>query len=178
MEDICLKRYSCRKFKKERVPAALLEKIFRAAMQAPSARDERPWEFILVREKERKNLISEISMNFRSSAEADCLIVLLADSARIKKDSPWWVQDMSACAENILLQAAELGLGCVWQGVYPREDRMAALKRLLAIPEQVIPFAVIAVGYPAFSEECREAGSRFEEQRIYAEQYGQRQERE
>ena len=48
-----------------------------------------------------------------------------------------------------------LGLGSVWCGVYPLEDRILAIRQILGIPQNVIPFALIAVGYPAESKEPR-----------------------
>ena len=171
MDNICLKRYSCRCFRKERVPEEALIRIFQAAMQAPSALNEQPWEFLLIREACMKREVAGINPYCHPAAEADCLILLLADLNRLKKDSPWWVQDMSACAENMLLQAVVLGLGAVWLGVYPREERMKKLSRLVCLPENVIPFAVISVGYP---DEERDPVLRFDGDRIYGEQYGTR----
>lgn len=168
MENVCLKRCSCRSFLKKEIPEEMVERLLRAAMQAPSALNEQPWEFLLISDSGAKARVAEISPNYKPAAGAACLILLLADRKRIKKDSPWWVQDMSACAENILIQAVELGLGAVWLGVYPRKERIEALKELAELPEEVVPFALIAVGYPA--EELH-AAVRYEEGRIHRERY-------
>lgn len=169
MENVCLRRCSCRRFLKKEVPEEILLELFWAAMQAPSARNEQPWEFILIRDNSVKEQIAQINPYYRPAAGADCLILLIADLERVGSNSPWWVQDMSACAENILLQAVEAGLGAVWLGVYPREDRMGVLSELVGLPENIVPFAVIAVGYPANE---LQAVPRFEKERIFKEKYG------
>lgn len=169
MENVCLRRCSCRCFLKKEVPEEALLRLFQAAMQAPSARNEQPWEFILIRDPLVKEQIAQINPYYRPADGADCLLLLLADLARVRGDSPWWIQDMSACAENILLQAVESGLGAVWLGVYPREDRMFELREITCIPERVVPFAVIAVGYPA---NALQAVPRFEKKRIFKDKYG------
>ena len=64
---------------------------------------------------------------------ASAVIVVLADEARISENSPWWVQDVSACTENILIRATELGLGAVWLGMYPRQDRVDAIREQLPL---------------------------------------------
>ncbi len=61
----------------------------------------------------------------------------------------YWVQDCSASIQNILLQVVEMGLGAVWCGVYPRENRMEAVRGLLDIPDNILPLALIPFGYPA-----------------------------
>ena len=169
MENVCLRRCSCRCFLKKEVPEEALLRLFQAAMQAPSARNEHPWEFILIRDPLVKEQIAQINPYYRPADGADCLLLLLADLARVRSGSPWWIQDMSACAENILLQAVESGLGAVWLGVYPREERMCALREIACIPERVVPFAVIAVGYPA---NALQAVPRFEKKRIFKDKYG------
>lgn len=169
MEDVCLKRCSCREFQKKQIPEWKICKIFKAAMQAPSARNEQPWEFILIKNEDTKMKVSQISDNFSAASGAECIILLMANSIRIRNDSPWWIQDMSACAENILVQAADMGLGAVWLGIYPREDRIEAVKQLMKIPETVTPFAFVLVGYPAKEIFVK---ARYDEKRVYKEVYG------
>jgi len=61
----------------------------------------------------------------------------------------FWIQDCSAATENILLAAHALGLGAVWTGLYPNEDRAKAVSELLKLPETIIPLCAIVIGYPA-----------------------------
>ena len=95
MENVCLRRCSCRCFLKKEVPEEALLRLFQAAMQAPSARNEQPWEFILIRDPLVKEQIAQINPYYRPADGADCLLLLLADLARVRSDSPWWIQDMS-----------------------------------------------------------------------------------
>ncbi len=57
--------------------------------------------------------------------------------------------DCAAATQNILLAAHSLGLGACWLGLYPREGRMAGMKKLLHLPANIIPFAVVSLGYAA-----------------------------
>ncbi|HQK38410.1 MAG TPA: nitroreductase family protein, partial [Bacteroidales bacterium] len=57
--------------------------------------------------------------------------------------------DCAAATENILLAAHGLGLGAVWVGIHPREERKKALKELFRLPDHIQPFSVISLGYPA-----------------------------
>ena len=91
------------------------------------------------------------------------VIVALADQNRISPESPWWVQDMSACVENMLIEAVEQGLGGVWLGMYPRQDRVSAIREAFELPENLIPFAAVPVGYPAAQQKAKD---RFDPKRI------------
>jgi nitroreductase len=66
-----------------------------------------------------------------------------------------WVQDCSAATENLLLAVTALGLGAVWLGVYPREERIAFTRRILSIPEAIMPLNLISIGHPAEEKEPR-----------------------
>ncbi|MDD2718010.1 MAG: nitroreductase family protein, partial [Candidatus Wallbacteria bacterium] len=67
----------------------------------------------------------------------------------VKESKDWFVQDCSAATENMLIAAASLDLGAVWLGVYPRNERVEGLKKLLNLPENLLPFSLIPIGYPA-----------------------------
>ena len=94
---------------------------------------------------------------------ADVAIVVCGDEAKQVFDG-YWVQDCSAATENILIKAEDKGLGAVWLGVYPLEDRVNKLKEVLNLPESVIPLAIIPVGYP---DENKQAVDRFNKERIH-----------
>lgn len=61
----------------------------------------------------------------------------------------YWIHDCSAATENLLLAAHGLGLGAVWTGVYPGEDRVATVSEILSIPASHVPLCVVPLGYPA-----------------------------
>lgn len=158
-----LSRKSIRKYTEQEVSNETVEELLRAAMQAPSAGNEQPWEFIVLRDKEIMKKITEFHPYSKMLLNTRVAIVVCGDvNKEVFKNL--WVQDCSAASENILLAAEERGLGAVWLGVYPMEERVEELKQLLNLPESVYPLSIIPVGYP---DEQREVTSRFNKERIH-----------
>lgn len=148
-------RCSCREYTEATVPEYMLRALVHAGMRAPSARNERPWEFLILCSGESKRQVALASPYASMCEKASAVILVLANLERVSPESPWWVQDLSACTENILIRAAELGLGAVWLGLYPRQTRMEALQKAFALPENLLPFAAVPIGYPAKERENR-----------------------
>ena len=145
-------RKSVRKFDAtKKVEEEKVEKILRAAMCAPSAMDKRPWEFVVVRDPAQLKLLGERLPNSRVGQGAQLAIVVCGneDNGLPGRGKEYWIHDCSAATMNILLAAKGLGLGAVWTGVYPGEDRVAVVREVLAIPEGYAPLNVIPLGYPA-----------------------------
>jgi len=145
-------RTSIRQFDSaQEVSAGLVEELLRAGMCAPSAMNKQPWEFIVVRDKAKLAALAEALPYSRVGNGAKLAIVVCGnlDNGLEGRGKEYWIQDCSAATENILLAAKALDLGAVWTGVYPGEDRVAAVRRILAIPESHMPLNVIPVGYPA-----------------------------
>jgi nitroreductase len=158
-------RRSIRKYRVgEPVTAERLHTLLEAAMLAPSACNMRPWKFIAVRNRVVLDKISAIHPFAGMLKTADAAILVLAD-LNIRNDisAGFFPQDCGAATENILLQAAELGLGTCWCGVYPKDDKVAAFRKLFELPENLVPINVIAVGVPD-----EEDGSRgfYEEEKV------------
>lgn len=139
-------RRSIRAYTSEPVSEEDLKVILEAAMNAPSASNRQPWHFIVVDDRSKLDAIMEVHPYSDMLAQAPLAIVVCGDT---KVSSSYWQQDCSAATENILLAARALGLGTVWLGVYPREDRVKGISRLFQLPAHVKPLAVIAVGHPA-----------------------------
>eukprot|EP00831_Metopus_contortus_P033991 TRINITY_DN27170_c0_g1_i2.p1 TRINITY_DN27170_c0_g1~~TRINITY_DN27170_c0_g1_i2.p1 ORF type:complete len:216 (-),score=13.54 TRINITY_DN27170_c0_g1_i2:166-813(-) len=137
-----LNRKSIRKFKDVKVSDKIVEELLRAAMQAPSAGNEQPWEFIVLRNKEIMTKITEVHPYSKMLLNTDVAIIVCGDQSK-EKFKGYWVQDCSAATENILLAAEEKGLGAVWLGVHPIDDRITGLKKLLDLPDGVIPLSII-----------------------------------
>ncbi|MBN1913761.1 MAG: nitroreductase family protein [Candidatus Omnitrophica bacterium] len=146
--DAILKRRSVRRYTDKEVSEDLIKKIIEAGMNAPSAGNQQPWHFLIMKNKKTLEDASGCSPHAHALKDAAAGILLCGDLS-LEKHKDYWVQDCSACAENMLLEVAELSLGAVWLGVYPRQDRVDYLKKYFALPEQVIPFAIISIGYPA-----------------------------
>ncbi len=166
MKEI-FERRSIRKYKKDTVSEETIEKIIRAGMAAPSAGNEQPWHFIVIKDKNIINEIPKFHAYSRMLHEVNCAIVVCGDLF-LQKYEGFWVQDCSAATQNMLLMAQALGLGSVWLGVYPREERVEALKSLLGLPDNVIPLSILPIGYPA---EEKMPSDRFDAFRIHREKW-------
>lgn len=165
--SIIFKRHSVRKFKENHIPDELIENLLKAGMQAPSACNAQPWEFIVVSKTEDKLAISKMHKFATPAANASHLIITLGN-LNASKVHGMIEQDLGACNENILLQATHDGLGAVWLGFHPIEDRVLKLKEYLGIPDYCIPFSVICVGYPAFESDIK---LRYDESKVHFDRY-------
>lgn len=154
-------RTSIRKFKEQKVEEKDIERLLKAAMAAPSACNQQPWYFYVVT---NKNVIEKLS---QCSPYARCLNKApLALVTCYKKDVilPEYCQiDLSACNENILLEADHLGLGAVWLGIAPLQERMDAVKSVLNLEDDIYAFSIIAIGYP---DETKKQQDRYDTKRI------------
>ena len=165
--SLIFKRKSVRKYRDERVPDELFENLLKAAMQAPSACNAQPWEFIVVSKKEDKKAISKMHKFATPAREASHLIITLGNLNESKVHG-MIEQDLGACNENILLQATHEGLGAVWLGFHPIEDRTLKLKEYLNIPDYCIPFSVICVGWP---ERDGEVKIRYDKSKVHFDRF-------
>ncbi len=158
-------RRSVRNFKKKAIDKDTLYTLIKSGMQAPSAMNYQPWHFIITTDKA---ILREI-VNFHPYAEmlleASAAISVCGD-LNIEKSEGYNAVNCSAATQNILLAAHELGLGAVWLGIYPRKKRIKELKRVLKIPEHILPISLIAVGYPAVS---KSPINRYRESRVHFE---------
>ncbi len=161
--DTIRKRRSIRKYTAQLVPQDLVDRLLEAAMSAPSAGNEQPWEFIVIADRSVLQAITTIHPYSQMLREAPLAIVVCGNLEH-EKYPGFWVEDCSAATENILLEAEESGLGGVWLGVYPRDDRVRSLSELLKLPASVIPLSLVAIGYPA---EKKTPADRFNVSRVH-----------
>jgi nitroreductase len=141
-------RRSIREYSPEPVADAVVEELLRAAMQAPSAGNQRPWQFVVIRERALLDEIARVHPYAQMLTAAPVAILVCGDS-RLERYPEFWVQDCSAATENLLLAAWARGLGCAWVGVHPLEDRIAEFRRLLGLPLEVTPLCLVPIGRPA-----------------------------
>ena len=143
-------RTSVRQYTGRQIPQDTVRILLQAAMAAPSAVDKRPWEFVVLNNQEKRDLIGKAVPGVGDKTKtAGAVILICGNSERFIEQAPeYWVQDCSAATENLLLAANALGLGAVWCGVYPIQDRVADVKRILGLPDNLVPLNVITVGYP------------------------------
>lgn len=156
-------RRSIRKYQNKDVPTEIIKEVIAAGTSAPSAGNQQPWHFIVITDREVLDTVPDIHPHAKMAKEATAAILVCADPS-LEKYKGFWVQDCAACTQNILLAIHAKGLGAVWTGVYPREERMENFRRLLKIPGDIIPFAFIPMGYPA--QESSKA-DRYKEERVH-----------
>ena len=150
--DAILTRRSIREYTAQAVPDELVQALLAAAMQAPSAGNQQPWHFIVVTERKQLDALAGVLPRGPSLKAAPLAVAVCVDMDLLQHPD-FWVQDCSAATQNLLLAAHALGLGAVWLGVYPLEKRVAGVKQVLGLPEQVVPLCVVSLGYPAAKPE-------------------------
>lgn len=158
MQNI-LNRKSVRSYNGEAIPDSVMENLLRAAQAAPSGRDLRPWQMVVMTDKSQYETVFEGNFNMQKFMESGAVIILCADTTftaptRDNPDGPavtqvnqMWRDDLGAVTENLLLAAEAYGLGACWTACYPYPDRMDPIKKALQLPSTVVPYAVVPIGY-------------------------------
>jgi len=145
--EAILSRRSIRRYTSQKVSDQLIKELLEAAMSAPSANNEQPWHFIII---DDRNILGEIPKFHPYSGmlkEAPVAILVCVD-LDVGKEG-FLAQDGSAATENILIAAHAKGLGAVWLGIYPLKERITGIRKLLNIPDRILPLSLISIGYPA-----------------------------
>lgn len=171
--DPIFERVSIRRFLDKPVEREKVEKLMRAAMQAPSSTNQQDWEFIVVTDKALCESLSKVSaggpppkprpghepppgpppggMGGGPSIhckDAPLCIVCLGNTDRMNCPENW-EQDLGAATQNILLEAVQLGLGGVWMSVVGLKYREDNMRELFNLPDNILPYCILAIGYPA-----------------------------
>ena len=144
-------RTSIRKYTDQPVSKTDIETLLRAGMAAPTAVNRQPWHFVAVTDKAK---LKELSGGRGGMLEQCALAIVVCgnmEKTMQGKGQEFWIQDCSAATENILLAANALGLGAVWTGGYPMEERVVSISKALKLPETIIPLCTIVIGHPAES---------------------------
>ncbi len=162
--EAILTRRSIRKFVDKEVTDDMVNQMIECAMSAPSAKNQQPWHFIVVRNKDMLNKVTEINPYAGMAKNADVGILVCGDLNLEVATKGFWVQDCSAAIENLLLSARALGLGAVWTGIYPKEELVEKYKENFNLPDNIIPLAFVPIGHPA--QESKKA-DRLSQERIH-----------
>lgn len=163
-------RTSIRQYKDQPVEQEKVDILLKAAMAAPTAVNLQPWHFIVITDKPTIDLLSG-----RQPTNAPLLIAVCGDTDKTTmpdgktKLPDFWVEDVSAATENLLLAAHALGLGAVWTGVYPAMERVVEVANVLNCPQNIVPMAVVRIGYP---DEAPEPKDKFKEENISYNKFG------
>ncbi len=160
-------RRSIRKFSDRQIQESDINRLLKAGMYAPSANNSQPWHFVVINERELLDRIPTFHPWSKMCFQAPLAIVVCAYVPTGKKFD-LWVQDCSAATQNILLAAHAIGLGGVWLGVHPREERIAGVRDLLGLPEEVHPVSIVVLGYP---DEQPETPERFDLAKVHFNQW-------
>ena len=165
--DPVLSRHSIRQFTDQPVDDSQIHALLEAAMSAPSADDERPWHFVIVKENSVLSKLSSISPQTSVVDNAPVCIVVCGDES-LQKQLGCWALDCAAATENILIEAQIINLGAVWLGIYPVQGKILRVQSILSAPQNVIPFSIIPIGHPA---EQKAAAFRYDNRRIHLERW-------
>jgi nitroreductase len=141
-------RRSIRQYQDKPVPQDLVQQVLTAAMSAPSACNAQPWQFVVIRDRKILKEVPRLNP-YAAMAEHAPLAILVCGDLSLEVSAGYWVVDCAAAVQNLLLAAHALGLGAVWTGIYPQQDRIEGFRGLLNLPQQVIPHSLIPMGYPA-----------------------------
>jgi len=158
-----LTRRSIRKYSGGTIPGEIITELLNAGMHAPTARNYQPWHFIVVNDRETMDRLAAAHPYAKMLKEASLAILVCGDRT-IQNEVGYIMQDCSAATQNIMLAAHALGLGSVWLGMYPREERILSVSKVLEIPDHILPAALISIGYP---DEVKETPDRYKEERVH-----------
>ena len=136
-------------------------------MAAPSAGNQQSWRFVVVVDKLQLGRLAEATPYSAMLASAAAGIVVAGD-ARAQRHAGYWVQDCAAATENLLIAAHAIGLGAVWIGVHPIEERVANVRGVCGLPDGVVPLGMVALGNPA---EAKPPAERYDSSLVHQERW-------
>jgi nitroreductase len=160
-------RRSVRNFQSDPVSENDLHDLLRAGMQAPSAKNEQPWHFLVIDDLALLHAIPDFHPHAKMLLEAP-LAILVCSDRKLETKRASWLQDCSAATQNILLAAHAKGLGAVWLGIFPDSERVFGMQALVNLPKDVRPVSLVAIGYTASQPEPVD---RFKEERVHLNQW-------
>jgi len=163
-------RRSVRSFRDADVPDETLETLLRAAMAAPTAGNQQPWRFVVVRDAETRARLGAAGVYKTPAANAPVDIVVLGEPGSGPLDGHWWALDCALAVENLMIAAVPLGLGTVWLAGWPNAEWAGNYAEAIGAPDGVVPLAVIAVGVP---EKVPAPQDRYRPDHVFSERYGE-----
>ena len=146
--DAIFNRVSIRAYEDKPVESEKIEKILRAAMSAPSAVNQQPWEFYIVKDKSTLEKLSKVHQYAGMVAKAPVAIVVCYRKEKNVVLPEYLQIDCALATENILLEITAQGLGGLMLGIAPDEGRMKLAGDAINIPDELKVFTIIPFGYP------------------------------
>ena len=151
--DNIFSRKSVRSYTEQDVTPAQVETILKAAMAAPSGMNVQPWRFVVIRNQDTKDKIAGRNSMIK---KAPVVIVVCGQAIRGGRENQNWTADCAAATENLLLAVESMGLGAVWTACYPYDDRMGAAIEAVGLPDDVKPYCIVPIGYPAGNDKPKD----------------------
>lgn len=161
--DAIFTRRSIRKYSGEQVSQGEIQTILKAAMYAPSANNQQPWHFLVIDDVGIMDQIIQVHPYARMLSGASIAVLICGDES-LELSKGYWAVDCAAATQNLLLAAHGIGLGAVWLGVHPREERKSGIRKIFNLPDHIQPFAVVSIGKPGEEKPLPE---RFKQERIH-----------
>ncbi len=162
-------RRSVREYSGKLVEDKDILKIVKAAMQAPSARNQQPWEYLVIQSEEKKEEIASLVPAMRMARDASFLIIFLTRKDKLTAPA-YYLEDMGSTVTYAMLEARSLGIGSVWCGVAPVPERMENVRKVFNInDEKYEPFALVCFGYPK-DEKVFTKAKRYDKKRVHYEE--------
>ncbi len=158
-----LTRRSIRKYTNKKISEEQINKILKAAMYAPSAFDNQPWQYIVI---DKRELLDEIlkAIPHAEMLKETTLAILVCGDKKLEENINLIALNCAAATQNALLAIHDLGLGAVWISAFPAEENMKGLTNLFKLPENIIPISLLSIGYPGEEVTTEE---RFKPERIH-----------
>lgn len=142
-------RRSIRKYKPQKISKEDINLILKAGMYAPSAYNYQPWQFWVIDDQEMLSRIQKETIAHAEMLNEAAAVIVVCGDKKLDNSIEYLVQNCSAATQNIMLASHALGIGSCWIGCYPAQETMEGLKKILSLPETIIPFSLISLGYPA-----------------------------
>lgn len=165
--SILFQRRSIRKFRANVIAEDDIKYMLSAAMAAPTAGGQRPWQFVVIDKRELLDKVPSFHPYSSPVKQAPLAILVCADK-KLDKLGGYWMQDTSAATQNILLAACEKGIGSLWLGVYPKEDRTEKAREIFGIPKDIVPFSLVVLGY---ADEVLPPNNNYEDVKVHRNTY-------
>lgn len=168
--DAIFSRRSIRRYTGQPISDQQINTLLRAAMASPSSVGNKDWAFVVIRGQKGKEIIMKSKPgNAEMLRTAPVAIMVCGDKNLFYAGNPdYWVQDCAAATQNILIAATGMGLGSVWLGIWPNSKRSQVLQKEFSLPDSLIPFSAVAIGYP---DETKQNHTGYEKEKVFFERY-------
>lgn len=160
------KRRSVRKYKNIDIEDNILKSIIASSLQAPSARNQQPWSFMIIKNKDILNQLANSSRYAAFLSNTPCVIAVIMKDLTLMPTPDMVPIDLSMVSTYIMLEALNYNLGTCYMGIWPREDRTKNCDTILNLNQTEHTFALISIGYPLSNDVFTEANDRFNEDLI------------